>query len=272
MKTYLLPRALTAVLPIKGYLKRIITLLLALAVSVILLANNAPHLLFKNSISIDTNGTIAAANDLHSNKFSINNTAGVSGIVGQDQFSLPLVMTAFTVVLNDKKVILTWTTGSEKRLNYFVIERSTNGTDFKEAAVIFSVTTSSVKQNYSFADPVNVSGKGMLYYRIRIVDVLGRFQNSAVKLIRTGEQNTVFQVQAYPNPVTNEVRITIPAKWQNQQVNYEFYNTSGRMVKRVTSHTANQTEIINMQDCNTGLYIVKAYTTTEASSQTIVKK
>jgi len=66
--------------------------------------------------------------------------------------------------------------------------------------------------------------RGILYYRIRIVDPTGKFQTSAVKVIRVGDESDFATVEAYPNPVINEVRITIPSKWQNQQVMYEVYN------------------------------------------------
>jgi hypothetical protein len=272
MKTYLFPHAFTAVIPDKGLLKRFITLLITLGLSVVLLANNSPRFSFNNIIRIDTSGN-SGVSDQHINITSVDLTAGISGSNSGDEFSLPLVMTAFKALLNDKKVVLSWTIGREKRLSHFVVERSTNGVDYREAEIIFAMTgASTVKENYSVSDPVSLTGKGVLYYRIKIVDVHGKHQNSAVKLIRIGEENSVLQVQAYPNPVLDEVRITIPQNWQNKQVSYEIYDNAGRIVKRVTSNYANQTEILNVQDCKTGLYVVKAYTATEGGSQRIVKK
>jgi hypothetical protein len=272
MKTYLSAHAFTAVIPHKGQLKRFITLLITLGLSVVLLANNSPCYSLNNISKIDTTIT-SGVTDQHINIISGDLTAGISGSNSGDEFSLPLVMTAFKVLLNDKKVVLSWTIGKEKRLSHFVVERSTNGVEYKEAEIIFAMTAAgSVKENYSVSDPVNLTGKGVLYYRIKIVDVHGKYQNSAVKLIRIGEENAVLRVQAYPNPVLDEVRITVPQNWQNKQVSYEIYDNGGRMVKRITSNYANQTEILNVQDCKTGLYVVKAYTATEAGSQIIVKK
>ena len=270
MKTYLFPHAFTAMPPQKGQLKKFITLLITLGLSVVLLANNSPRFPFHNVNRIDTNAT---STDQHINISPANPLAGISGSNSGDEFSLPLVMTGFKVVLNDKKVVLSWTIGNEKRLSHFVVERSTNGVDYKEAEIVFAITgPASVKENYSIADPVSFSGKGVLYYRVKIFDVHGKYQNSAIKLIRIGEENAALQVQAYPNPVLNELRITVPQNWQNKQVSYEIYDNSGRIVKKFTSNSANQTEILNVQDCRTGLYVVKAYTTTESGSQVIVKK
>jgi hypothetical protein len=268
MKTYLFPHALTAVLLKRDHLKRILACALTSGLSLALLANTA-----HNYISVsDTNRVITTGADQNAIKLPINPSAQIAGSVGNEEFSLPLVMTAFKAVLNGNKVVLSWTAGIEKRLSHFVIERSTNGIDYKEAAIVFAVTNSSVKQNYSYSDPVNIYGKGMLYYRIKIVDPVGKFQNSAVKLIRVGDESSATQVETYPNPVVSELRITIPATWQNKQVRYEVYNISGRLVKRITTNNANQTEVVSMQDCNSGIYLVKTSTERETMSQSILKK
>jgi hypothetical protein len=267
MKTYLLKHALTAVLPMEG-LKRILACALTLGMSLALLANTATNY----TSLLDTNRATTVGADQNTIKLPVTPSVQIAGAVGSDEFSLPLVMTAFKVVLNDKKVVISWTTGIEKKLSHFVIERSTNGIDYKEAAVVFAVTNSSVKQNYSYTDPVSIYGKGLLYYRIKLVDPVGRFQNSAVKLVRIGDESSVTQLETYPNPVVNEVRITIPSSWQNKQVSYEVYNVSGRLVKRIVTANANQTEVVNMIDCGAGLYWIKTSTRDESKTQSIFKK
>ena len=266
MKTYLFQHALIAVLPKKNQLKKIFACAFTSGISLILLANTAPY-----NIS-DTNRVVATGADHNLVKLPVNQNSLVAGNMENQEFSLPLVMTAYKAVLNNNKVILTWTTGIEKRLSHFVIERSTNGIDYKEAAIVFAVTNSSVKQNYSYQDPVNIHDAGMLYYRIRIVDPVGKFQNSAVKLIRIGDEASVMEVITYPNPVVNELRITIPNKWQNQQVRYEIYTSSGKLLKRMVSSNPNQTEVVNMQDCVSGMYLVRTSTATETNSRAIIKK
>src|SRR5690349_475363 len=128
MKTYLITESLTAALPNKQQLKNVFASVLTLSMSLALLANSS----YKN-FAADTSGASGA--DL-----LIKNTPGtlIAGNASNDQFSLPLVMTAYNVYLDNNKVSITWTTGMEKRLSYFAIEKSTNGTDFKETALIFA--------------------------------------------------------------------------------------------------------------------------------------
>ncbi len=267
MKTYLFQHVIIAVLPKKNDLKKIITCAFTSGISLILLANTAT-----NNISSDTNHVVATGADQNLIKLPVNQNSLIAGNLESQEFSLPLVMTAYKAVLNNNRVTLSWTTGIEKRLSHFVIERSTNGIDFKEAAIVFAVTNSSVKQNYSYQDPVNIHDGGILYYRIKIVDPVGKFQNSAVKLIRIGDEASVMEVTTYPNPVVNELRITIPDKWQSQQVIYEIYTSNGKLLKRVVSSNANQTEVLNMQDCVAGMYLVRTSTPTETKSRAIIKK
>jgi hypothetical protein len=267
MKTYLFQRSLTAVLPKKQHFKRIVACTFTSGISIVLLANTATY----NNYT-DTNRVVATGADQNLIKLPVNQNSQIAGNMEYQEFSLPLVMTAFKAVLNNNRVSLSWTTGIEKHLSHFVIERSTNGIDYKEAAIVFAVANSSVKQNYTYQDAVSIHDGGMLYYRIKIVDAVGKFQNSAVKLIRIGDGASVMEVTTYPNPVVNELRITIPDQWQNKQVSYEVYTSSGKLLKRIVSGNANQTEVVNMQDCVAGMYLVRTSTSTESKSRAIVKK
>jgi hypothetical protein len=188
------------------------------------------------------------------------------------EFTLPLVLNTFHAALNSKKVILNWVTGQEKNLNYFAIERSTNGVDYTDAGFVFAVGNTGVKQKYAFSDAINTNNKGVLYYRLRMVDTENRTQHSAIRMIKTGDAvSDDIQLTTFPNPVVSQLRITIPAQWQNKAVNYDVYNANGVLVKHVTAKTASQIESVDMQHLGTGMYVVKASTGTEIAMQRIVK-
>ena len=67
------------------------------------------------------------------------------------EFRLPLVLLSFNTTLVDKKVNVNWTTGKEKELSHFVIERSTNGLDYTEVGMVMASGSSNVKIDYSFS-------------------------------------------------------------------------------------------------------------------------
>lgn len=188
------------------------------------------------------------------------------------EFMLPLVLKSFDASIHSKKVNLKWVTGHEKDLSHFVVERSTNGTDYAEEAIVFASNNSGATHNYQFADALNTTSSGTVYYRLKLMDSRGRHQYSNIRIVRLGDADATTQVQTYPNPIVNQLRVTVPATWQNKQVSYEVYNLNGYMIKRVTNKSASQTETLNVQELGTGTYVVKAYTQDETASQQIVKK
>jgi hypothetical protein len=244
-----------------------------------------------NFLNIDTSGTavMSTANYENVNKMRIR-TGGVATDASgasdrmyslyfksfrfnqEQEFTLPLVLKNFNASLNNKKVNLNWVTGHEKDLSHFVVERSTNGKDYEEAGIVFAMGNSTAVQEYNFSDPANTSSKGVIYYRLRMMDSQKHFQFSPVRLVRIGDAPTEVTVQAYPNPVVNELRVTVPASWQNKQVSYEVYNMNGNMIKRISTNNASQTETLNVKELGTGTYVVKAYTQNESASQRIVKR
>lgn len=184
---------------------------------------------------------------------------------------LPLSLLDFSARLQSSSVSLNWITGMEKSFSHFVIERSVNGLEYKEVGMVFGNGNTSVKQQYAFTDAVNTKAKGVIYYRLKMVDQNGSYQRSAIRLIRVGEETTTMAISTYPNPVTSEIRITIPAQWQNSAVTYDVYTAGGQLVKHVVRANSSQTEMINVADLTNGIYIVKASNASASATQRIIK-
>ena len=172
-------------------------------------------------------------------------------------FHLPLVLNQFNATLSGKKVNLNWVTGMEKELSHFVIERSVNGVDYVEAGKVSAKGSSNVKIDYNYQDMLNSSAKGMLYYRLKMVDIDNKYQYSPVRVIRVAELNDEVKILAYPNPVTTELRVTLPQDWQNTKLAFALYNVNGQLVKQVVNNRSGQTETINVSDIPVGLYMMK---------------
>jgi hypothetical protein len=188
------------------------------------------------------------------------------------EFRLPLVLTQFTATVSNGKVKLHWSTGKEKQLSYFAIERSTNGIDFVEVGKVKAKGNSDVKINYDFIDQTLGAKKGVVCYRLKMVDLEFRYQNTGIEVVRLGEAKDAVTVLSYPNPVTTELRVTVPESWQEKQVTIDLYNLNGQVVKRIVNGSAGQTQVINVADISAGLYVMKVSSATETAVQRIVKK
>jgi len=185
--------------------------------------------------------------------------------------TLPVKLTAFDTKLNDSKVDLTWKTAEELNFSHFVIERSTDGTNYKEIAMVFADAKESGNE-YEYKDAVGNHASGLMYYRLKMVDRDGSGKYSKVRIVKFGDRNSLINVTAYPNPTTNELRITIPAAWQNKAVTYEMINLNGVIVKQQVNQHASQTETIEVSSLQAGNYMVRLRAGDETAVQLIAKR
>ena len=187
--------------------------------------------------------------------------------------TLPVKMYSFTANLNNSKVDLKWVTASEINVSHFIVEKSTDGVNFSEAGLMFAYGNATDKTNYSLSDNVNTNQAGVIYYRLRSIDVDGKSELSETRIIRIGKQTEKnISIVTYPNPVSNEVRITIPANWQNKKVVYEIFNAAGKAIKRTETANSSQTETMNVSSFAPGFYIVRASFDGQTAQQKIVKQ
>jgi len=188
------------------------------------------------------------------------------------QNTLPVKLASFSAMLNKNKVDIKWTTSSEINVSHFIVEKSTDGINYTDAGMVFAYGNTTEEKNYSFYDNVNTSQPAVIYYRLRSVDIDGKNELSEIKIIRIGKQGeSGISIVAYPNPATNEVRITIPANWQNKKVAYQLFSANGQPVKATERSNSNQTEVINVSNLAPGLYFVKVVCEGQVAQQKIVK-
>lgn len=186
---------------------------------------------------------------------------------------LPVKLISFTAQLNDNnKVDLKWTTATEINASHFVIEKSLDGRTFSDAGTVFAAGNSTSVQHYTFSDNLIPTTKTVIYYRLRQVDLDGRTDYSATRIIRTGNSDGRATILTYPNPAASEVRITIPTNWQGKKVNYEVVNVSGQTTYRMVVGSSSQTETINLSNMAPGFYMVKVTCNGEVAQQKIVKQ
>lgn len=105
-----------------------------------------------------------------------------------------------------------------------------------------------------------------------MVDRDGTAKYSNVKVIKLNGSNAVVNVSIYPNPTTNELKVTIPANWQNQAVTYEMISLSGVVVKQYVNQHASQTESIVVSHLQSGNYLLRVRAGGESSVQMLSKK
>jgi hypothetical protein len=198
----------------------------------------------------------------------------MKGFTYPSQVTLPVDIISFNAMLEGtNKVNLAWVTSTEKNVSHYVVERSFDGKEFSQAGIVFSFGNTQDKMTYTFTDKVSSATGSVVYYRIRTVNIDAKEQISIIRLIRFEKENTSkIAVTTYPNPVTSDLRVTIPANWQNKKVSYELIGNNGRLTLRAESGNSSQTETINVSNLTAGVYMVKVTCNGETATQKIVKQ
>ncbi len=117
---------------------------------------------------------------------------------------LPIELKEFKGTENECTIDLTWTTLTESNNDHFILERSYNGDDYDQIAMIDGQGTTTDAHTYNFTDR-NI---GVLnYYRLSQVDTDGTAETFNVIQVKSTCFAEVRGIsELYPNPVgTNEV-------------------------------------------------------------------
>lgn len=189
--------------------------------------------------------------------------------------SLPVQLISWNATVAPKGVALSWSSAKEINVSNYVIERSLDGVEYNDAAMVFTQgdgnSNSNQRLDYSYTDKMTTSSQGLIYYRLRMVDADGSFKRSDVRVVRLGKNAETPVVNVYPNPAVNNVMVTVPAAWQNKQVAVEVYNSNGQMMRRVSNASAGQTEMIDVKNLSAGMYTVRVSNGTQTATQQIFK-
>jgi hypothetical protein len=177
----------------------------------------------------------------------------------------------FLTKYNQTNVSLTWKSAREIDFNYYELEHSTDGNIFTTTSIVFGAATSNNGAEYNYTDKSVDGRSGLIYYRLKMVDINGNFTYSSVRVVSLGEEKTSITLSTYPNPVVNDLRITLPSSWQNKQVNIDLYNVKGQHVNALKHANSSQTESISVTGLQKGAYFVKANCGGEIASQQIIK-
>jgi Secretion system C-terminal sorting domain len=213
------------------------------------------------------NGNISSIPNLN----SINDNFGGCLIVPSSSSTLPLSLLNFGAILKSEKVNLNWTTTEHYNFSHFVVQRSTDGKYFKDVMTLLTdATVSSSINNYGYNDNISSVNSNVVYYRLQMVDVDGSFEYSPIRMVRLNAENKI-TIQAFPNPVTNELRVLIPANWQEKTITYEIYSSNGALVSRTQVARAAQVQQLNVQSLGSGNYIIRVTNGQEISSSKITK-
>ena len=204
--------------------------------------------------------TFVAPNN--SSNITVMPVSGISSWNSIDNFviinPLPIELKDFTASLISKgSVLLEWSTASELNNDYFEIERSISGVDWKTISKVDGAGNSNHLLNYRTTD-VN-SYSGISYYRLKQTNFDGQSSFSNIKAIENDKLEGS-QIKIYPNPTSNLLTIE-GDKVELEQ--FKIYNVLGQDITALTpQNSAIESKIvIDLANLINGIYYIKTKTT-----------
>jgi len=145
------------------------------------------------------------------------------------QTVLPLILLSFLGELEGSNVRVTWTTANDINNDFFTVERSKDGFNFDEVAIIPGNGTSMQTNNYSCTDLDPYTGTS--YYRLKQTDFNGNYRYFAPISISLSNLATI-PFKIYPNPVLagQKLNIEMSEDSKNEEVLVVLFNQWGQEV------------------------------------------
>jgi ELWxxDGT repeat protein len=145
---------------------------------------------------------------------------------------LPLELLEFKGSLVNNDGFLQWKTENEINTSVFIVERSTDANNYSPIGTILASNTTGI-HSYTLTDPnVTSLGLAMVYYRLRQVDMDGKFTYSGIVALSIENKN-ITSIRLYPNPVKSHINLTITS-YQPEKLQWRFTDNTGRILKAGT--------------------------------------
>lgn len=140
---------------------------------------------------------------------------------------VPVELANFQVRLVDGEVFLQWTTASETNNLGFAVQRRSAISEWQEIGFVNGAGTQAVKQNYSFVDKPEMTGR--VSYRLKQIDTDGTFfYTQAIEVFVSAPAEFALG-QNYPNPFNPSTMIQYSLKEQTK-ISLEIYNLLGQRI------------------------------------------
>ena len=105
--------------------------------------------------------------------------------------SISLPVQSISIDMDNAKVKINWTTNNENNLSHFIVEKSTDGLNFSDAALVFAFGNTTSQMDYNFVDMLRNPQSDIIYYRLRTVSNDKTSQLSEVRVIRVVNKKEV---------------------------------------------------------------------------------
>lgn len=170
---------------------------------------------------------------------------------------LPITLINFNATQKNNAILIKWSTSSEINNDFFTIENSKDGENFKTIKTIKGAGFSNEVLNYTFLH--ENPHLGINYYRLKQTDYDGAFTYSDI--IAVNFKHTDSKLNIFPNPILNQ-QVTLSGLLKDDVYNISVCDISGRIIKSVKAENTNAITVSFEQVLSNGYYFVLVQSTT----------
>jgi len=172
---------------------------------------------------------------------------------GSSSFALPVDLLDFTARRIADYNLVAWTTENEMNVHHYEVQRSDDGSTFYIAGTVAARNLSSV-QHYELTDSKPM--KTVAYYRLRSVDIDGKYKLSAVVTVADRIASGSYFVVA--NPVHGMLNIST-GSIHDGDYGYHIINTAGQTVQtgRLTISSGSNYQVPLSSSIVQGIYVIE---------------
>ncbi len=164
--------------------------------------------------------------------------------------------------------LLNWKTSQEINAAFFDVERSTDAVNFSFIGRVAATGNSQVPVEYFYTD--NDPATGMNYYRLKQVDLDGRFIYTPARLLRFAITETG-NVKYFPNPTNGILQIELPVNMLSEARIITISNAAGMVLNQLKSvPSTNQYLQLDLGRYPKGVYFIHVKAPSVNSTQRIV--
>jgi SdrD B-like domain/Secretion system C-terminal sorting domain len=184
---------------------------------------------------------------------------------------LPLIINQFNGNYSDGFIQLGWSTYSEINIDHFDIERSSDGTDFRQVGKINAVGGGLTGNNtYSFLDIT--AERGSMYYRLAMIDNNGNYMYSKTIMVAVDIKGISVMI-VYPNPFSKRVQIRVNCD-KAEKVAINIISNNGVLMNTQSAQTQvgdNNIAITKVEALPAGIYYIEVVSSTRSLKTKVMK-
>ncbi|MDF2452000.1 MAG: hypothetical protein K0S26_1504 [Bacteroidota bacterium] len=177
-----------------------------------------------------------------------------SGVINSSSGALPIELISFEGHASGGVVELHWSTASEINNDFFTVERSDNGIDFKEAGIVKATNSATSLSHYQLTD--NAPNRGINYYRLKQTDFDVSYTYSNIITVEFIDH---VDFSVYPNPLMKDYALTL--SFDNAYatgVEVTIYDVAGKTVFTEQVNLENRREVkIENVNLPSGIYAIR---------------